>query len=207
VIRILVVDDHPVVRAGLVALLDDEQDFQVLGAAGSAEEALTLVTGLRPDILLLDLELPGLDGVAAMPDIVRRSPGIRVIVFTAYDTDERIFGALKAGASGYLLKGAPAAEIGRAIRVVHAGGSHLEARVAARVVSQVGGPRRPAPLLTEREIEVLSLVARGLSNKQIAHQLTIAESTVKFHLSTIFGRLGADNRAQAVALAVERGAI
>lgn len=206
-ISILVVDDHPVVRQGLVAVLEDEPDFRVVGSAGSAEEGLLLAERQRPDVLLLDLELPGLDGVQALPRLLERSPDTRVIVFTAYDTDERVLGAVRAGARGYLLKGAAADEIARAVRVVHAGGSSLEARVAAKLLTRVragraaGGSRE----LSEREREVLRLVAAGLPNKAIARALAIAERTVKFHVTSIFRKLGADNRAQAVALGLERG--
>lgn len=204
-IRILVVDDHPVVREGLVAVIEDEPDFQVVGAAGSAEEALDLAGRLRPDVVLLDLELPGQDGVAAIPGLTAAGPETRVVIFTAYDTDERVLGAIRTGARGYLLKGAGAAEIARAIRAVHAGGSDLDPRVAARLVAAAGFPRPAPDRLSDREREVLGLIAEGLGNKQIARSLTISERTVKFHVASIFRKLGADNRAQAVALAVQRG--
>ena len=204
-ISILVVDDHPVVREGLVAVLEDQADFRVVGAVGSGEEALALAERLRPDVVLLDLELPGMDGVEALPRFAAVSPETRILVFTAYDTDERVLGAVRAGARGYLLKGATSEEIARAVRAVHGGGSSLEPRVAARLLAEVGGPRRGAPGLSERERAVLRLVAEGLPNKQIARALAIAERTVKFHLASAFRKLGADNRAQAVALAVQRG--
>jgi len=204
VIRVLVVDDHPIVREGLVAILEDERDFQVAGAAGSAEEALALAPRERPDVILLDLELPGMNGVDAIPRLAAAVPDARVIVLTAYDTDERVLGAVRAGARGYLLKGAPADEIARAIRAVHAGGSYLEARVAARVLTQVRSPRR-AIGLSARERMVLRLVADGLPTKQIARQLGITERTVKFHVSSIMNKLGAGTRAQAVAEAARRG--
>ncbi len=203
-IRVLVVDDHPVVREGLVAILEDERDFQVAGAAGSAEEALALAPRERPDVILLDLELPGMNGVDAIPRLAAAVPDARVIVLTAYDTDERVLGAIRAGARGYLLKGAPADEIARAIRAVHAGGSYLEARVAAKVLSQVRSPRRAAGL-SARERTVLRLVADGLPTKQIARQLGITERTVKFHVSSIMNKLGAGTRAQAVAEAARLG--
>ncbi len=201
----LVVDDHPIVRQGLVAVLEDEPDFEVVGSAGSAEEALTLAGRLRPDVVLLDLELTGLGGLAAIPRLTDASPESRVLVFTAYDTDEHVFGAIRAGAKGYLLKGAPTAEIARGIRAVHGGGSHLEPRVAAKVLAEMSAPRRAGDLLSEREREVLRLVAEGLSNQQIAEKLVISERTARFHVTSIFNKLGADNRAQAVALAAERG--
>jgi len=198
-IRVLIVDDHPIVRDGLLAVLDDHPDLEIVAAVGSAEEALGLA--VRPDIVLLDLELPGLDGVAALPRLAEIMPAARVLVLTAYATDERVFGALKAGAAGYLLKGTPAAEIVRAIRDVHAGGSALEPTIAARVVAAVGSPHRVPTELSPREREVLALLAEGLPTKQIAHALGITERTVKFHVASLFTKLGATNRAQAVALA------
>ena len=203
-IRILVVDDHPVVREGLVALLEDEPDFQVAGSVGSAEEALTLGAELRPDVILLDLELPGMDGVEAIPRLAATTPAARILVLTAYDTDERVLGSVKAGARGYLLKGASGREIAQAIRAVHAGESYLASRVAAKVLTQVRAPRRSTSL-SARERTVVRLVADGLSSKQIARRLSISERTVKFHISSIMNKLGADNRAQAVAKAAERG--
>ncbi len=203
-IRVLIVDDHPVVREGLAAVLEDTKDVRVVGAVGSAEEALASVAVGLPDVVLLDLELPGMNGVDAIPRLTAAAPRPRVIVLTAYDTEERVLGALKAGAAGYLLKGAGAAEIVQAIRAVAAGGSYLTPRVAARVVAQVNAPRRSGRL-SDRERQVLRLVARGRANKQIARDLGITERTVKFHMTSIFNKLGADNRAQAIAIAVERG--
>ncbi len=203
-IRVLIVDDHPVVREGLAAVLEDTKDVRVVGAVGSAEEALASVAVALPDVVLLDLELPGMNGVEAIPHLTAAAPGPRIIVLTAYDTEERVLGALKAGAAGYLLKGAGAAEIIQAIRAVAAGGSYLTPRVAARVVAQVNAPRRSGRL-SERERQVLRLVARGRSNKQIARDLGITERTAKFHMSSIFNKLGADNRAQAIAIAAQRG--
>jgi len=205
VIRVMVVDDHPVVREGLVALLEDDPEFRVVGSIGTAESALAMAAQAHPDVVLLDLELPGMNGVDATSRLATSVPNARVVVFTAYDTDERVFGAIKAGAKGYLLKGASAAEIAQAIRTVHAGGSALAPRVAAKVLAAVGGPRRSGVLLSPREREVLRLLAQGLANKQIARSLTITERTVKFHVTSILNKLGADNRAQAVALAARRG--
>lgn len=203
-IRVLIVDDHPVVREGLAAVLEDTKDVRVVGAVGSAEEALAAVAVGLPEVVLLDLELPGMNGVDAIPHLTAAAPRPRVIVLTAYDTEERVLGALKAGAAGYLLKGAGAAEIVQAIRAVAAGGSYLTPRVAARVVAQVNAPRRSGRL-SDRERQVLRLVARGRSNKQIARDLGITERTVKFHMTSIFNKLGADNRAQAIAIAAQRG--
>ena len=210
-IRVIVVDDHPIVRQGLAAVLDDEPDFQVVGAAASAEEALVIVARERPDVAILDLELAGpgggLDGVAAIPRLAEASPATRVLVFTAYDTDERVFGALRAGAKGYLLKGAPTEEIARGIRAVHAGGSHLEPRVAAKVLAELHGGRGGAHAspLSDREREVLRHIAAGLSNKEIGRALSISERTARFHVTSILNKLGASTRAQAVALATQRG--
>ncbi|HEV2359170.1 MAG TPA: response regulator transcription factor [bacterium] len=203
-IRVLVVDDHPVVREGLVAMLEDEPDFEVAGAAGSAEDALAGLARSQAQAILLDLELPGMTGIEAIPRFLAASPDVAIIVFTAYDTDERVLGAIKAGARGYVLKGAPVDEIARAIRAVHAGGSYLASPVAAKVLSQVRSPRR-ASLLSERERSVLHKVAAGRSTKQIARDLGISERTVKFHVSSIMNKLGADNRAQAVAEGARRG--
>jgi DNA-binding NarL/FixJ family response regulator len=202
---VLVVDDHPIVRQGLVGVLSDEADLDVVGETGSAREAIALAGRLRPDVVLLDLELPELDGVSAIPQLKAAYADIAVLVFTAYDTDERVLGAIRAGARGYLLKGAPADEIARGIRSVAAGGSYLEPRVANKLVAEVNAPRRNVATLSQREYEVLRLVADGLPTKQIAVSLSISERTVKFHVNSIFHKLGAENRAQAVALAAQRG--
>lgn len=203
-IRIVVVDDHPIVRQGLVATLDDEADFEVVGAASSAEEALALVGRQAPDVILLDLELPGLSGVEAIPRLREVSPTTGILVFTAYDTDERVLSAIQAGAGGYLLKGAAVTEIAGAIRTVAAGGTALAPSAAAKLANAVRAPRGAGPL-TSREREVLRLVAQGLPGKQIAGTLGISERTVKFHTASLIRKLGADNRAQAVALAAQRG--
>jgi DNA-binding NarL/FixJ family response regulator len=205
VIRVLVVDDHPIVRQGLVSVLSDEEDLEVVGEAGSGRQAVAIASRQRPDVVLLDLELPELDGVEAIPELMRAAPGVQVLVFTAYDTDERVLGAVRAGARGYLLKGASSDEIARGIRTVAAGGSYLEPRVASKLMAEVSAPRRSATNLSEREREVLHLVAEGLPTKQIALQLSISERTVKFHVNSIFHKLGAENRAQAVAVAAQRG--
>jgi DNA-binding NarL/FixJ family response regulator len=205
VIRILLVDDHPIVRQGLTAALEDAPDLRVVGAAGSAEEALTLVAGVRPDVVLLDLELPGMDGVEAIPRLIAASPGTGVLVFTVYDSEERVLSAIRSGAAGYLLKGATAAEIAGAARTVAGGGSVLAPQVAARLVGAVRSPRAVGGELTDRQREVLRLIADGLPGKQIARSLGISERTVKFHTAALLRKLGADNRAQAVALAAQRG--
>jgi len=204
-IRVLVVDDHPIVRQGLVSVLGDEDDLEVVGEAGSGREAVARVQRLQPDVVLLDLEMPDLDGVAAIPQLLALRPGLGILVFTAYDTDERVLGAVRAGARGYLLKGASAEEIARGIRSVNAGGSYLEPRVTSKLIAEVSSPRRSGLVLSAREKEVLRLVADGLPTKQISASLSITERTVKFHVNSIFRKLGADNRAQAVALAAQRG--
>lgn len=203
-IRILVIDDHPIVRQGIVAALEDEPDFDVAGSAGSAEEGLVLAERMQPEVVLLDLELPGLDGVGAIPRLLEVSPASRVLVFTAYDTDERVLGAVQAGAKGYLLKGATSVEITNAIRAVAAGGSVFAPAAAATLATALRAPRG-AGQLTERERSVLRLIAEGLPNKQIARTLGISERTVKFHSASVFRKLDADNRAQAVAIGAQRG--
>jgi DNA-binding NarL/FixJ family response regulator len=203
-IRIVVVDDHPVVREGLVASLEDDPEFQVVGAAGSAEEALPLVTASKPDVILLDLELPGVNGLTAIPNLTAANAASKILILTAYDTDERVLGAIRAGAKGYLLKGASLEEIARAIRAVHGGDSYLEPRIATKVFTALDSRKRPSAL-SKREREVLRLVADGHSNKQIGQKLGITERTVKFHVTSIRNKLGAENRAQAVALAAQRG--
>jgi len=205
VIRVAVVDDHPIVRQGLVGVLEDEADLEVVGAFGSAREAIGHVPRLQPDVLLLDLEMPEQDGVEAIPLLLQAKDSLAILVFTAYDTEERVLGALRAGARGYLLKGASSDEIARAVRQVHAGGSYLEPRVASRLIAQVQTPRRTSTGLSDREREVLRLVADGQPTKQVARTLGITERTVKFHVTSIFHKLGAENRAQAVALAAQRG--
>lgn len=200
-IRVLVVDDHPIVRDGLVAVLADEPDLTVVDAVSTAEEALEAAQALHPDVVLLDLELPGHDGVSAIPALV--AGGARVLVLTAYGTDERVFGALQAGAAGYLLKGATASEIAEAIRSVHAGESALAPAVAARVVASVR-PQHGRRSLSAREREVLGLLTEGLTTKEMARRLGITERTVKFHVHSLCAKLGAANRAQAVALATQQ---
>ena len=203
-IRVAVVDDHPIVRAGVVAALEDEPDFEVVGAAESAEEALTLVRRHEPDVVLLDLELPGMSGIEAIPALLAVAPAVRVLVFTAYDTDARVIGAMRSGAKGYLLKGASTSEVAAAIRAVHAGETALTPRVAGRLVSALRQPRGSREL-SPREREVLRLIADGLPSKQIAGALGISERTVKFHTTSLLRKLEADNRAQAVAIAGARG--
>ncbi len=202
-IRIVVVDDHPVVRDGLIAMLNTQSDFEVVGEAGDGEEALQKVAKRNPDVLLLDLEMPGVDGIETLRRLQNEKEQVRVIVFTVFDTDERIVSAMQAGAKGYLLKGAPRDEVFRAVRVVNEGGSLLEPLVASKFLDSVNNP----DALTARQKEVLKLLATGLLNKEIADQLGIAERTVKFHVSEILAKLGAGNRTEAVAVATRKGLI
>lgn len=209
-IRIVVADDHPVVRDGLVAILSTQADFAVIGEVGTGREVIERVKVSRPDVILLDLEMPELDGVEALRQLQADKVPVRAIVFTAFDSDERILSAVQAGASGYLLKGAPREEIFNAIRIVNAGGSLLQPVVASRLLRQVSRQQEQdmgAESLTPRETEVLAKLAQGLQNKEIASELVISERTVKFHVSSILGKLGAGNRTEAVALAVQRGLI
>jgi DNA-binding NarL/FixJ family response regulator len=208
-IRILVADDHPMLREGLVAVLSTQPDFEVVGEAADGSEAVRLAGALRPDVILLDLEMPGTDGVAALERLRDAGSEIRAVVFTAYDTDKRILGALRAGARGYLLKGASRAEIFDAVRTVYAGGSLLQPGVTARVLEHLGrgDERAQANQLTPRELEVLGLISEGLQNSEIAERLFVTERTVKFHVSSILAKLGADNRTEAVAIAARRGLI
>ena len=202
-IRVLIVDDHPVVREGVAAVLERERDIAVAGSAATIDEGLRLAARLHPDVILLDVKMPGGDTLDHVVSFAREVRGI--VVFTAYDADEDVFRAIRGGAKGYLLKGTPAAEIAHAIRQVHAGESYLSPRIAAKLVKGVVQPRGRTGLLSARERGVLRLVAAGLSNRQIGETLSISERTVKFHVTAIFNKLGAENRAQAVALAAERG--
>jgi DNA-binding NarL/FixJ family response regulator len=208
VIRIAIADDHPVVREGLVAMLETEPDFQVVGTATTGAEAVALVARTDPDVMLLDLELPELDGVGVLRRLVAEGARVRVIVFTVFDTDERIIAAVEAGAAGYLLKGAPRAELFAAVRTVAAGGSLLASVASSAVLRRVRGEVPPGGLsLTPREREVLEALARGLGNKQIAAELGVSERTVKFHVSSLFVKLGARNRTEAVTIGARAGLV
>ena len=206
-IRILVADDHPMLREGLVAVLSTQPDFDIIGEAADGAEVVRLAEALRPDVILLDLEMPDVDGVAALEGLRDAVSAARAIVFTAYDTDERILRSLRAGARGYLLKGASRQEIFDAVRTVHAGGSLLEPGVTTRLLDHVREGGEQTEPLTPRELEVLALISEGLHNSEIAGRLFVTERTVKFHVSSILAKLGADNRTEAVALAARRGLI
>jgi DNA-binding NarL/FixJ family response regulator len=206
-IRILIADDHPIVREGLTAVLETQPDFAIVGAAASGTQAVERAAALRPDVILLDLALPELDGVAALRQIRAADPAAHVIIFTAFDTDERILAAVQAGAQGYLLKGAPREELFQAIRVVDSGGSLLQPVVAARLLRQFSGAAALPEQLTERELEVLRQLAKGRQNKEIATELWISERTVKFHVSAILAKLGVGNRTEAVSKAAQLGLV
>lgn len=189
-------------------MLETEPDFQVVGMAATGAEAVALVAGTDPDLMLLDLELPELDGVGVLRRLVAEGARVRIIVFTVFDTDERIIAAVEAGAAGYLLKGAPRAELFAAVRTVAAGGSLLASVASSAVLRRVRGEVPPGgPSLTPREHEVLEVLARGLGNKQIAAELGVSERTVKFHVSSLFAKLGAGNRTEAVTIAARAGLI
>ena len=206
-IRLLVADDHPMLREGLVAVLGTQPDFEVVGEAADGDEVVRLAESLDPDVILLDLEMPGTDGVGALERLRDAGARARTVVFTAYDTDARILGSLRAGARGYLLKGASRQEIFGAIRTVQAGGSLLEPAVADRLLGRIEEDIPQNRRLTSRELEVLALLARGLKNAEIAERLFISERTVKFHVGSILAKLEAQNRTEAARIAVRRGLI
>jgi DNA-binding NarL/FixJ family response regulator len=202
-IRLLVVDDHPVVRDGLRGMLSGEPGFEVVGEAGSGEEAVALAGTLAPDVVLMDLRMPGGDGVSAIRALAKAGSPARVLVLTTYDTDSDVLPAIEAGATGYLLKDARAEELFRAVRAAARGEAVLSPSVATRLLGQV---RRPAQEpLSAREREVLALVARGATNREAARALFVSEATVKTHLLHVYAKLGVNDRAAAVAEAFQRG--
>lgn len=202
-IRIILADDHPVVRDGLKGMIASQADLMVVGEAGNGEELLSLASRVPADVALVDLRMPVLDGVTAIARLRERSPGVRVLVLTTYDTDADIRRAVEAGATGYVLKDAPREELFRAIRQTARGDSYLSPAVASRLVDRARSPDHEQ--LSSREVEVLALVARGTANKEVARSLRLSEATVKSHLLHIFEKLGASDRTHAVTIAVQRG--
>jgi NarL family two-component system response regulator LiaR len=206
-ITVLVVDDHAVVREGLRTFLQLQDGLEVVGEAGDGEEAVRQAERLHPDVILMDLVMPRLDGVGAMRELRRRLPASRVIVLTSFADDDRILPAIQAGAAGYLLKNLQPQELARAVRAAHAGEALLDPAVAARLVEAIAHApgEQPAERLTPRERQVLELIGRGLSNKRIARELGVAEKTVKTHVGHVLAKLGVADRTQAALYAVRTG--
>lgn len=204
-LRILIADDHPVVRSGIRALLEAHAGFEVVGEAGSGEEAVERAAALGPEVVLMDLSMPGMNGIDATRQLAESSPATRVLVLTTFETDADILRALDAGAAGYLLKDATLDDLATAIRAAARGETVLAPAVAARLVDRVRD--RGTSALSAREVEVLELVATGMSNKEVAGRLFLSEATVKSHLVHCYTKLGVDNRTAAITTAVERGII
>lgn len=202
-IRILITDDHPVVRAGLEGMLSRQPDMEVVGEAGDGAEAVGMVERLEPDVVLMDLRMPEMDGVAATQEIKARRPETNILVLTTYDSDADILRAVEAGATGYLLKDSPREELYEAVRAASQGKVLFAPAVADKLMRRIREPRRDT--LSHREIEVLSFVRRGLSNKEIARSLHVSEATVKTHLIHTFKKLEVEDRTAAVSVALERG--
>jgi DNA-binding NarL/FixJ family response regulator len=203
-IRVLVADDHPIVRGGIVSLLAQADDISIVGEAADGAEAVRLALSLQPDLVLMDLRMPGLDGAAATAQIVAAAAGIRVLILTTYESDDQILGAIEAGASGYLLKAAPQEEIIAGVRAVAGGQTVLAPSIAATLVQRVRR-QSAAPRLSPRELDVLQLVSAGESNPEIAKSLFIGEATVKTHLLHMFEKLAVKDRTRAVTRAMELG--
>lgn len=201
-IRVVLADDHPVVRNGLAAIVDQQTDMEVVGEAGDGDEAITLFTRLQPDVMVLDLRMPKRDGVAVVQQVMELNPKARLLIMTTYDGDEDIFRCLTQGAKGYLLKDAPRQEILSAIRAVSEDRPYTSSSIAAKALQ-----RMAKPSLTQRELDVLQLVALGRSNKDIARRLNITEGTAKTHVKSILTKLDAISRTEAVGVAHKRGMI
>jgi DNA-binding NarL/FixJ family response regulator len=202
-IKLLIADDHPIVRDGLRGIFTGEEGFEVVGEAANGKEAVALAEKLRPDVVLMDLRMPGSDGVAAITELAVLKNPARVLVLTTYDTDSDVLPAIEAGATGYLLKDSPREELFRAVRATSRGEAVLSPAVASRIMGQMREPAREP--LSRREIEVLALIARGSTNKEAAKKLFISEATVKTHLIHAYAKLGVNDRAAAVAVAYSRG--
>lgn len=209
-IKVLIADDHPVVREGLITMIRREPDFKVVGEAANGVEAVSKAKELKPDVVLMDLRMPEMDGVEAIRQISSSEPGIKFIILTTYSDDEFIFKGIEVGARAYLLKDAPREELFKAIRAVYRGESLIQPVVASKVLDRFAELSRQAQapeILSDRELEVLRLMAKGDANKEIAAQLHITDSTVKTHISSIFQKLSAKDRTEAVTLAIRRGII
>ncbi len=209
VIRVFLADDHAVVRRGLEALIETQADMVVVGTAVDGEEAVQQVDRLSPDVILLDIQMPRKNGVTAIGEIKTAHPDARILVLTSFGDDDTVFAAIKAGAMGYLLKDSSPQELMQAIRHVYNGRASLHPDIALKVIQELNKPPADLPLtddpLTEREVEVLKLVARGLTNQEIADQLVVSERTVRTHLSNILGKLHLANRTQAALYALRQG--
>lgn len=206
-IRVLIVDDHELVRLALKTVIEEEPDLTVVGEACTGEDALCALENADADVVLLDLHMPGMSGVKACEEICGRWPDVRVVVLTSYDEDEEIFGVLSAGAAGYLMKDSSPDSVLQAIRSAVQGATVLDSAIAKRVIAAPHAAEPDDPGLSAREHEVLDLMARGMTNHQIAHALWVSEATVKTHVSRILHKLGAPDRAQAVLEAVRRGLV
>jgi NarL family two-component system response regulator LiaR len=202
-IRVVIVDDHAVVRSGLAAFLAAYDDLELVGQASGGPEAVQLCERVQPDVVLMDLVMPGMDGAAATRAVRERWPDVQVIALTSFREDELVTGALQAGAIGYLLKNVSADELANAIRAAKAGQPTLAAEAAQALIHTAQAPRPPGHDLTAREREVLALMVQGLNNPEIADRLVVGRSTVKFHVSSILGKLGANSRTEAVAMALQ----
>jgi NarL family two-component system response regulator LiaR len=215
-IRVLIVDDHAIVRDGICALLATKPDIEVVGEAGNGREAVSKAQSLLPDVILMDLMMPEMDGIEAIRRIVAHRPGARILVLTSFAADDKVFPAIKAGAMGYLLKDSESEDLVRAIHQVYRGESSLHPKIARKLLQELSSPPQPPPTpepvsgptvdpLTEREVQVLQLLARGLSNQEIADQLVIVEGTVRAHVSNILSKLHLVSRTQATLYALREG--
>ncbi|HZG67938.1 MAG TPA: response regulator transcription factor [Herpetosiphonaceae bacterium] len=206
-IRVLLADDHVVVRKGVREFLEEEPDIEVVGEAGDGQQAVDMALALQPDVVVMDIQMPVLSGADATRRIRATAPNVRVLVLTAYDDDPYIFGLLEAGATGYVLKTAESREIIRAIRAIAAGQSMTDPAIMARLIARMSQPVGSSETLSERELDVLRLAARGLTNKQISRDLTISDRTVQNHLANIYAKLQVASRTEAVTVALQRGLI